>query len=53
MNPSTLSDTRGRAVQRQAALRVDLEKRFTHIWRNVQRYVELADGVDEGDAMSS
>lgn len=41
-------------AQRQAALRVNLDKHFMHIWRNVQRYVELADGVNEGgDTMSS
>ena len=33
-------------AQRQAAIKVDLEKHFSYTWCNAQRYVELAGGVD-------
>ena len=33
-------------AQQQAAIKVDLEKHFAYTWRNAQRYVELAGGVD-------
>ena len=35
-------------AQRQAAIRADLGKHFAHIWRNSQKYLELADNANEG-----
>ena len=35
-------------AQRQAAIRADLGKHFVHIWRNSQKYLELADNANEG-----
>lgn len=31
-------------AQQQATLKVDLEKHFIHVWRNMQRYVDIANG---------